>query len=135
MTANVRSYIKEKSQAMLKDKVIPHFGPGDTLRVHLSVQEDGGASRTQIFEGDCLGRRNSHNITGSSFIVRKITPAGPICQTILLHSPVLNKIEVVRKGRVRRAKPTYLTYRTGKSARIKAARVKTTTTKSIAAKG
>ena len=96
---------------------IPEFGPGDTLRVHAKVVE-GNRERIQVFEGVVIRRRAGG--INENFTVRRIASHGiGVERTFLLHSPRIDKIEVVRRGRVRRAKLYYLRGRTGRAARIK----------------
>ncbi len=94
---------------------VPSFAPGDTLRVHVKVVE-GERVRTQVFEGVCIGRKNSG--LNSAFTVRKISYGEGVERVFPLYSPLVDRIEVVRRGRVRRAKLYYLRGRTGKAARI-----------------
>ncbi len=94
---------------------IPDFEPGDTVKVHVKVVE-GGKERIQVFEGVVL--RRSHGGLRETFTVRKISQGIGVERTFPVHSPMLDKIELVRKGRVRRAKLYYLRERSGKSARI-----------------
>jgi large subunit ribosomal protein L19 len=94
---------------------VPSFMPGDTLRVHVKVVE-GERVRTQIFEGVCIGRKNA--AFNSAFTVRKISYGEGVERVFPLYSPLVERIEVVRRGRVRRAKLYYLRGRTGKAARI-----------------
>ena len=96
-------------------KTIPEFRPGDTLRVGVKVIE-GDRTRVQAFEGVCIARANKG--VGSSFTVRKISFGEGVERVFPLYSPIIDKIEVVRRGAVRRAKLYYLRGRTGKSARI-----------------
>jgi len=95
---------------------LPDFAPGDTIRVHVKVIE-GEKERTQVFQGVVIGRRGSG--IGESFTVRKVTEGIGVERIFPLNSPSIAKIEVTRKGKVRRAKLTYLTELKGKSARIK----------------
>ena len=95
---------------------IPEFEAGDTLRVHVRIRE-GEKSRIQVFEGVCVGKKNGG--VGETFTVRKLSSGVGVQRTFPLHSPILDKVEVVRKGRVRRAKLTYLKGRSGKKSRIK----------------
>ncbi|CAN5144376.1 50S ribosomal protein L19 [soil metagenome] len=96
---------------------IPDFGPGDTLKVHVRVTE-GERSRIQIFEGDVIARRGSG--ARESITVRKISFNGIGVERIFpLHAPIIDKIEVIRFGKVRRAKLYYLRDRVGKKAKIK----------------
>ncbi len=96
---------------------LPDFGPGDTVRVGVKVVE-GSRERIQAFEGVVIGDRGGG--INASFTVRRIGAHGiGVERTFLLHSPRLDKIEVVRRGKVRRAKLYYLRGLTGKAARIK----------------
>lgn len=94
---------------------IPEFASGDTLRVHVKVVE-GGKERIQVFEGVVI--RRSHGGLRETFTVRKISQGIGVERTFPVHSPMLDKIEVSRRGKVRRAKLYYLRERSGKSARI-----------------
>ena len=96
-------------------KNIPEFRPGDTLRVGVKVVE-GERTRIQNFEGVCIARANKG--LGSSFTVRKISFGEGVERVFPLYSPIIDHIEVVRRGAVRRAKLYYLRGRTGKAARI-----------------
>ena len=96
---------------------LPNFGPGDTLRVGVKVIE-GNKERIQAFEGTCIARNGSG--LSETFKVRRISQGIGIERTFLLHSPRLDKIEVRRRGKVRRAKLYYLRTRIGsKAIRIK----------------
>ena len=97
---------------------IPDFKVGDTLRVHLKIIE-GQRERIQVFEGYVLKRQ--HGGVNETFTVRKLSNGIGVEKTFPLHSPKIEKIEVVRRGRVRRAKLNYMRQRTGKAARIKSA--------------
>jgi large subunit ribosomal protein L19 len=103
----------EKEQ--LKSKVVD-FRPGDTIRVQIKVIE-GGKERLQAFEGICIDRKNGG--LRESFTVRKISHGVGVERTLLLHSPRVDKIEVVRRGDVRRARLYYLRGRVGKQARVR----------------
>ena len=105
----------EAIEQLTKDRPIPEFRPGDTLRVGVKVVE-GERARVQNFEGVCIARSNKG--IGSNFTVRKISFGEGVERVFPLHSPALDSIEVVRRGAVRRAKLYYLRGRTGKSARI-----------------
>ena len=94
---------------------VPEFGPGDTLKVHVKVIE-GTRERVQIFEGVCIARKADS--INSNFTVRKISYGEGVERVFPLYSPRIDQIEVVRRGRVRRAKLYYLRGRRGKSARI-----------------
>jgi large subunit ribosomal protein L19 len=98
------------------NKDLPSFRPGDTVRVHVRVVE-GGRERTQIFEGIVIRRRGSG--VNETFTVRRISYGVGVERIFPVHSPRLAKIEVMRKGRVRRSRLYYLRNRVGKAARIK----------------
>ena len=100
---------------------IPAFNPGDTVKVHLRVVE-GDKQRIQVFEGVVIARRGSR--TNASFTVRKISYGVGVERIFPLHSPNVEKIEVTRMGKVRRAKLYYLRTRRGKAARIKEKRIR-----------
>jgi len=95
---------------------IPEFGPGDTVRVHTKVRE-GGRERVQVFEGVVIARRGGG--LRETFTVRRISHGVGVERIFPLHSPNLVRIEVVRRGRVRRAKLYYLREKVGKETRIK----------------
>ena len=97
---------------------IPEFKVGDTLRVHVKIIE-GQRERIQVFEGYVLKRQ--HGGVNETFTVRKLSNGIGVEKTFPLHSPKIEKIEVVRKGRVRRAKLNYMRQRTDKAARIRSA--------------
>ncbi len=103
----------EKEQ--LRDD-IPRFRPGDTLRLDVKVIE-GSKERIQQFEGVCIRRQNSG--IRETFTLRRTSYGVGVERTFPVHSPKLAKIQVVRRGKVRRAKLYYLRQRTGKAARIK----------------
>ena len=100
---------------------IPDFRPGDTVRVNVRVRE-GDKERIQAFEGVCIGRK--HGGISETFKVRKISGGVGVERTFPLHSPMLASIELVREGRVRRAKLYYLRNLRGKAARIRERRTK-----------
>ena len=97
------------------ERPVPRFEPGDTLRVHVKVQE-GNRERLQVYEGQCIARKNAG--VNSSFTVRKISFGEGVERVFPLFGPIIDKIEVVRRGRVRRAKLYYLRDRRGRAARI-----------------
>ena len=101
-----------------KKEDIPAFNVGDTLRVHVKIIE-GQRERIQVFEGYVL--KKQHGGINETFTVRKLSNGIGVEKTFPLHSPKIEKIEVVKKGRVRRAKLNYMRERTGKAARIKSA--------------
>ena len=106
---------KKQMDAVLAQREIPEFGPGDTLRIDVKVVE-GTRERVQAFEGVCIGRNNDG--IGSSFTVRKMSYGEGVERVFPLYSPKIQEIKLVRRGRVRRAKLYYLRGRTGKAARI-----------------
>src|SRR5437867_11691469 len=95
---------------------IPDFRPGDKVRVHVKVRE-GEKERIQIFEGDVIARRAGG--VRSTFTVRKVSSGVGVERIFPLHSPIVDRIEVTRKGRVRRAKLFYMRELKGKAARIR----------------
>jgi large subunit ribosomal protein L19 len=105
----------QELEAAQMDKKIPVFNPGDTVVVHVKVVE-GDRERLQAFEGVVIARRNAGS--NSSFTVRKISYGEGVERVFPLYSPTVAKIEVKRKGDVRRAKLYYLRNLTGKAARI-----------------
>ena len=107
--------LKQIEQEQLKQD-LPNFGPGDTVKVHLRVKE-GKRERIQIFEGLVIKRQNSG--LRETFTVRKISFGVGVEKTFPVHSPVIEKIEVTRRGKVRRAKINYIRKRVGKAAKVK----------------
>ncbi|MCY4108480.1 MAG: 50S ribosomal protein L19 [Chloroflexi bacterium] len=107
--------IDELTREQLKQD-IPQFDPGDTVRVHVRVRE-GERERIQVFEGVVLKRRASG--IQETFTVRRISHGIGVERCFPLHSPLVQKIEVVRRGKVRRAKLYYLRDRVGRAARVK----------------
>ena len=108
--------IDQITKEYMKDN-IPEFNIGDTVRVHVKIKE-GNRERIQVFEGFVLKRQNGG--ISETFTVRRIASGVGVEKTFPLHSPWIEKIEVVRKGRVRRAKLNYMRGRTGKAAKIRA---------------
>jgi large subunit ribosomal protein L19 len=106
---------REQVERLAAERPVPRFDAGDTVRVNVKVIE-GTRERVQAFEGVCIARRNRG--LNSSFTVRKISYGEGVERVFPLYSPRLDSIEVVRRGRVRRAKLYYLRGRTGKAARI-----------------
>ena len=100
----------------LKADPAPDFRPGDTLRVHVKIKE-GARERIQVFEGVVIARQ--HGGLDETFTVRKVSSGIGVERVLPLHCPSIDKIEVQRKGRVRRAKLYYLRKLSGKAARIK----------------
>ncbi|WP_449024993.1 50S ribosomal protein L19 [Peptostreptococcus stomatis] len=112
--------IKAIEAAQVKSDV-PNFGPGDTVRVHVKIVE-GKRERIQVFEGLVIKRQNGG--IRETFTVRKISFGVGVERTFPVHSPKIEKIEVTRFGKVRRAKINYIRGRVGKAAKIKEARGK-----------
>jgi len=108
--------IKEIEKEQLREDTLPEFGPGDTVRVLYQVRE-GAKTRIQVFEGVVLGRKGGG--VDETFTVRKISSGIGVERIFPLHAPTVTGVEVVRHGRVRRAKLYYLRGRRGKSARIR----------------
>jgi large subunit ribosomal protein L19 len=107
MTAIAQEYLKSDT---------PKFSVGDTVKVHIKIKE-GTRERIQIFEGFVLKKQNGG--INETFTVRRIASGVGVEKTFPLHSPRIDKIEVVRKGKIRRAKLNYMRQRTGKAAKIK----------------
>ncbi|MBE5935068.1 MAG: 50S ribosomal protein L19 [Lachnospiraceae bacterium] len=107
--------IKNIEDAQLKESV-QEFNVGDTVKVYAKVKE-GNRERTQVFEGTVLKRQNGG--IKETFTVRKTSNGIGVEKTWPLHSPIVEKIEVVRCGKVRRAKLNYLRQRVGKAAKVK----------------
>ena len=95
---------------------LPEFGPGDEVKVHVKVVE-GNKERVQIFQGNVIRRQGSG--VAETYTVRKVSYGVGVERTFPLHTPTVARLEVVRKGDVRRAKLYYLRDRTGKAAKIK----------------
>ena len=111
----VEKISKDQIDKVVESRPVPEFGPGDTLKVHVKVIE-GTRERVQIFEGVCIARKAGS--INSNFTVRKISYGEGVERVFPLYSPRIDQIEVVRRGRVRRAKLYYLRGRRGKLARI-----------------
>jgi large subunit ribosomal protein L19 len=106
---------KEQLAERTSKRSVPEFGPGDTVRVNVKVVE-GERSRVQAYEGVCIGR--SGGGINENFTVRKISYGEGVERVFPIHSPLIDSIDVIRRGRVRRAKLYYLRGRRGKAARI-----------------
>ena len=115
MSNLLETFEKKQIERLTGKKRIPTFRPGDTLKVTIRIKE-GDKSRLQAFEGMCIARKN--NSVNSNFTVRKLSHGEGVERVFPLFSPIIEKIEVIRKGDVRRAKLYYLRDRTGKRARI-----------------
>ncbi|HPJ23770.1 MAG TPA: 50S ribosomal protein L19 [Bacillota bacterium] len=107
--------LNEVTQSYLRDD-IPEFRPGDTLQVSIKIKE-GNRERIQVFEGLCIKRQNGG--IGETYTVRKISYGVGVEKTFLLHSPMVEKIVVMRRGKVRRAHLGYIRGLSAKASRIK----------------
>ena len=112
---NAKEIIKNIEAEQLKAEV-PEFNVGDTVRVHAKIKE-GHRERIQVFEGTVLKQQGGSN--RETFTVRKFSNGVGVEKTWPLHSPHVEKVEVVRRGKVRRAKLNYLRGRVGKKAKVK----------------
>ena len=115
MSNLLETFEKQQIEKLTSKKRVPAFRPGDTLKVTVRITE-GSKSRLQAFEGICIARKN--NSVNSNFTVRKISHGEGVERVFPLFSPLVEKIEVVRKGDVRRAKLYYLRELSGKKASI-----------------
>lgn len=115
MVNTVEKFEAEQLARLVEGKNIPEFSPGDTVKVNVRIKE-GDRSRIQAYEGVCIGRQGGG--INSSFTVRKISYGEGVERLFPLYSPVVESIELVRRGSVRRAKLYYMRERRGKSARI-----------------
>ena len=115
MSNLLETFEKQQIDRLTSKKRIPAFRAGDTLKVTVRITE-GSKSRLQAFEGVCIARKN--NSVNSNFTVRKISHGEGVERVFPLFSPIVEKIDVVRKGDVRRAKLYYLRNLSGKKARI-----------------
>ena len=109
--------LKLISNSSLKAEV-PVLNIGDTVKVHVKIME-GDKSRIQIFEGTIIAKK--HGGVNATFTVRRVAHGCGIERVFPVHSPIVEKVEIVRHGRVRRAKLYYLRYRVGKAAKVKGA--------------
>ena len=107
--------LKVISESSMK-KEVPAFNVGDTIKVHDKIKE-GDKSRIQIFEGTVIAKK--HGGVNETFTVRRVAHGCGIERVFPLHSPVVEKVEVIRRGKVRRAKLYYLRDRVGKAAKVK----------------
>lgn len=105
----------ERLQGSLTKKTVPSFEIGDTVRVHVKVVE-GEKERIQVFEGTVISRKGGRN--SETFTVRKVSYGVGVERIFPVHSPIVTKVDVVRQGKVRRAKLYYLRDRKGKMAKV-----------------
>lgn len=110
------SRIQKIESEQRQKKEIPEFAPGDSVRVHVRVRE-GEKERVQVFDGLVIARKNAG--LRSSFTVRKVSFGVGVERVFPLYAPVVEKVEVKNRGRVRRAKLYYLRGRSGKASRLK----------------
>lgn len=115
MTNTVEKFEAQQLERLAANKQIPDFSAGDTVKVNVRIKE-GERSRIQAYEGVCIGRQGGG--LNESFTVRKISYGEGVERVFPLHSPVVESIELIRRGSVRRAKLYYMRERRGKSARI-----------------
>jgi large subunit ribosomal protein L19 len=106
---------REQMAAIEEKRTLPHFQPGDTVRVNVRVTE-GNRTRVQAFEGVCIARSGAE--LNENFTVRKLSYGEGVERVFPVYSPLVESVDVVRRGKVRRAKLYYLRGRTGKAARI-----------------
>jgi large subunit ribosomal protein L19 len=111
----IERFEKKQIEQLTANTNIPAFRPGDTVKVNVKIAE-GANERIQVYEGVVIARRNAG--VNSSFLVRKISYGGGVERRFKLYSPMIQSIELVKQGIVRRAKLYYLRNRSGKSARI-----------------
>jgi large subunit ribosomal protein L19 len=95
---------------------LPDFLPGDTVKVHVKIKE-GEKERIQVFQGVVISKRKG--LSNASFTVRKVSYGVGVERTFLLHSPIIDRVEIVTRGKVRRSKIYYLRNLRGKAARLK----------------
>ena len=112
---NASEIIKNIEAEQLKAEA-PQFSVGDTVKVHVRIKE-GDKSRIQVFEGTVIAKK--HGGISETFTVRRVAHGCGIERVFPLHSPVVDRVEVIRKGKVRRAKLYYLRDRVGKAAKVK----------------
>jgi large subunit ribosomal protein L19 len=112
----VMDVIRELEQSWTEHQKFPDFAPGDTIKVHLKIVE-GSKERIQVFQGVVIAINKKSN--RSTFTVRKVSSGYGVERILPYYSPAISKIELMRRGRVRRAKLYYLRDRIGKAARIK----------------
>ena len=108
--------LKLISESSMKKENVPAFNIGDTVKVHVMIKE-GDKSRIQVFEGTVIAKK--HGGISETFTVRRVAHGCGIERVFPLHSPVVDKVEIVRSGKVRRAKLYYLRDRVGKAAKVK----------------
>lgn len=110
--------LQKVSQSSLRSKPIGDFKVGDTVNVHTKIKE-GDKERIQIFNGTVIARANGHGDINDSFTVRRIVAGEGVERIFPVHSPRVEKVEVVRHGQVRRSKLYYLRNRVGKATKVR----------------
>lgn len=115
MVNTVEKFEAQQRERLAEGKKFPEFSPGDTVKVNVRIKE-GERSRIQAYEGVCIGRNGGG--LNASFTVRKISYGEGVERVFPLYSPVVESVELLRRGSVRRAKLYYMRERRGKSARI-----------------
>ncbi len=118
MTNIIEKFNNQQVQKLVKDRNFPDFRPGDTVKVSYRIAE-GDSSRIQVFEGVVIGKEKQKKDFNSTITVRKISYNIGVERKFMLYSPLVEKIEIVKKGVVRQSKLYYLRDLRGKSARIK----------------
>ncbi|MBR1824188.1 MAG: 50S ribosomal protein L19 [Ruminococcus sp.] len=108
--------LKLISESSMKKENVPQFNVGDTVKVHVQIKE-GDKSRIQVFEGTVIAKK--HGGISETFTVRRVAHGCGIERVFPVHSPAVDKVEVIRRGKVRRAKLYYLRDRVGKAAKVK----------------
>ncbi len=108
--------LKLISQSSMKENA-PKFDVGDTVKVHVQIKEGDNKSRIQVFEGTVIAKK--HGGISETFTVRRVAHGCGIERVFPVHSPAVDKVEVIRHGKVRRAKLYYLRDRVGKAAKVK----------------
>lgn len=109
--------LEEIERSFRRREPLPRYSPGDTVKVHYRVRE-GDKERIQVFQGVVI-RKHGGTELGATFTVRKVSYGNGVERTFPVHSPLVQKLEVATRGRVRRARLYYLRQRTGKKARIR----------------
>ena len=126
MSSAIKQYEKDQIEKLTENKEVPDFRAGDSVRVSVRVI-DGATERLQAYEGVVIAKRNKG--LPSSFVVRKVSHGEGVERRFLTYSPIVAKIDVIKRGIVRRAKLFYLRALSGKAARIKERKTYTSSAK------
>jgi large subunit ribosomal protein L19 len=110
--------LKKVAKSHLRAEALESFNVGDTVNVHTRIKE-GDKERVQVFNGTVIAKNGGHGEVNDAFVVRRVVSGEGVERTFPVHSPRVVKVEVTRKGRVRRAKLYYLRDRVGKSTKVK----------------